>query len=297
MGKTTIALIGPGAIGATVAAWLAQSPDLALTLCVRTPLDRLEIEAPGGLIMAQPEMLTDPAEARPVDWVLVCTKAYDVAGAAAWLEGLVGPETRVAVLQNGVEHVARFAPYLPVERILPAVVDISGERSAPGRVLQRKHGNILVPAGADGEAFAALFGHTPIEVRTTADFTTALFRKLTVNSAGGVCGIVNKPNGISRDPAIAELMLALNEECVAVGRAEGAKLDDDLAASAVRGYQNAPPESINSLHADRMAGRPMEIDARHGVIVRLGEKHGIPTPMNRLAVTLLTAASRDNDGE
>ena len=293
MGKTTIALIGPGAIGATVAAWLAQSPDLALTLCVRTPLDRLEIEAPGGLIMAQPEMLTDPAEARPVDWVLVCTKAYDVAGAAAWLARLVGPETRVAVLQNGVEHVARFAPYLPVERIVPAVVDISAERSAPGRVLQRMNGNILVPAGADGEAFAALFGHTPIEARTTADFTTALFRKLTVNCAGGICGIVNKPNGVARDPAIAELMLALAEECVAVGRAEGAKLADDLAVSVVRGYQTTAPDSINSLHADRMAGRPMEIDARHGVIVRLGEKHGIATPMNELAVTLLTASARD----
>jgi 2-dehydropantoate 2-reductase len=286
----TIALIGPGAIGATVAAWLAQSPDLALTLCVRTPLDRLEIAAPGGTIVADPAVLTDPAAARPADWVLVCTKTYDVAGAAAWLEGLRGPDTRVAVLQNGVEHVARFRPYVPEVRIVPAVVDISAERTAPGRVLQRMNGNILVPAGADGAAFAGLFAHTPIAVRTTEDFTTALWRKLTVNCAGGVCGIVEKPNGISRDPAIAELMIALAEECVAVGRAEGARLGDDLAATVVRGYQDAPPESINSLHADRMAGRPMEIDARHGVIVRRGEAHGIPTPMNRLAVTLLTAS-------
>jgi 2-dehydropantoate 2-reductase len=287
---TTIALIGPGAIGATVAAWLAQSPDLALTLCARTPLERLEIETPAGIIEAEPKVLTDPAEAGPVDWVLVCTKTYDVAAAAAWLERLVGPETRVAVLQNGVEHVARFAPYLPVERIVPGVVDIAAERSAPGRVLQRTNGNILVPAGADGDAFVALFAHTPINVRATGDFTTALYRKLTVNSAGGVCAIVDKPNGISRHPAIAALMLALAEECVAVGRAEGARLADDLAAKVVRGYQDAPPESINSLHADRMAGRPMEIDARHGVIVRRGARHGIPTPMNRLAVTLLTAA-------
>jgi len=284
-----IALIGPGAIGATVAAWLAQSPELALTLCARTPLDRLEIETPGGPISAELVVLTDPADAAPADWVLVCTKAYDVAGAAAWLARLVGPDTRVAVLQNGVEHVARFAPYVPVERILPAVVDISAERSAPGRVLQRMNGTILVPAGADGEAFAALFDHSPIDARTTTDFTTALFRKLTVNCAGGVCGIVNKPNGIARDPAIADFMRALAEECVTVGRAEGARLADDLAASVVRGYQQTPPDSINSLHADRMAGRPMEIDARHSVIVRLGEKHGIPTPMNRLAVTLLNA--------
>jgi 2-dehydropantoate 2-reductase len=289
MAKTNVALIGPGAIGATIAAWLAQSPDLALTLCARTPVEGLEIDAPGGVVTARPEVLTDPADARPVDWALVCTKTYDAAGAASWLERLVGPQTLVAVLQNGVEHVARFAPYVPVARIVPAVVDISAERSAPGRVLQRMNGNILVPAGAEGEAFVALFGHTPIDARTTRDFTTALFRKLTVNCAGGVCGIVNKPNGVSRDPAIASFMLALAEECVAVGRAEGARLDDDLAASVVQGYQSTPPESVNSLHADRMAGRPMEIDARHAVIVRLGEKHGIPTPMNRLAVTLLTA--------
>ena len=153
MARTRIALIGPGAIGATVAAWLAQSPELALTLCARTPLDRLEIDAPDGRISAQPEVLTDPAAAKPVDWVLVCTKTYDVAGAATWLEHLLGPDTRVAVLQNGVEHVARFAPYVPVERIVPAVVDISAERSAPGRVLQRMNGNILLPAGPDGEAF------------------------------------------------------------------------------------------------------------------------------------------------
>jgi 2-dehydropantoate 2-reductase len=235
-------------------------------------------------------VLTDPAQGTSVDWVLVCTKTYDVAGAAAWLDRLVGPDTRVAVLQNGIEHVARFAPYVPAERILPAVVDISAERSAPGRVLQRMNGNILVPAGADGDAFVALFAHTPIAASTTGDFTTALWRKLTVNCAGGVCGIVDKPNGVSRDPAIAEIMLALAGECVAVGRAEGARLADDLAASAVRGYQSSAPESINSLHADRMAGRPMEIDARHGIIVRLGEKYGIPTPMNRLAVALLTAA-------
>jgi 2-dehydropantoate 2-reductase len=194
------------------------------------------------------------------------------------------------VLQNGVEHVARFAPYLPAGRIVPAVVDISAERSAPGRVLQRTNGTILVPAGADGEAFAALFAHTPIAARTTQDFTTALWRKLTVNCAGGVCGIVNKPNGVSRDPAIADFMLALAEECVAVGRAEGARLDDGLAAAVVRGYQTAPPESINSLHADRMAGRPMEYDARNGVIARLGARHGIAAPLNQLVADLLRAA-------
>ena len=79
-------------------------------------------------------------------------------------------------------------------------------------------------------------------------------------------------------------------ECIAVGRAEGAQLDDSLADLVIAGYQRSPPDSVNSLHADRIAGRPMETDARNGVIVRLGSKHGIPTPLNAVIVALLEAA-------
>ena len=72
-----------------------------------------------------------------------------------------------------------------------------------------------------------------------------------------------------------------------MGRAEGARLDDELAETVLQKYRSAPADSVNSLHADRLAGRPMEIDARNGVIMRLGQKHGIPTPANRMAVALL----------
>lgn len=58
---TTIAVIGPGAIGGTVAAWLAQDPALAITICARTPLDDLRVETPSGVITARPKVLTDPA--------------------------------------------------------------------------------------------------------------------------------------------------------------------------------------------------------------------------------------------
>ncbi|HYI48537.1 MAG TPA: 2-dehydropantoate 2-reductase [Allosphingosinicella sp.] len=288
--RTQIALIGPGAIGATIACWLAQSPDLEVTLCARTPLDRLVVETPDGRIEAGPLVLTDPARARPADWVLICTKTYDAAGAARWLEALAGPATRVAVLQNGVEHVARFAPYLAPERILPAMVDIPAERSAPGRVWQRREGVIRVPEGTDGADFAALFAHTPLKVSTAADFKSVLWRKLAVNCAGAVNGLVLKPHGISRDPDVAALMRGLVEECVAVGRAEGAELDEGTAERVVQGYQASPADAVNSLHADRLAGRRCEYDARNGVIVRLGARHGIATPLNALAVTLLRAA-------
>lgn len=287
---TSVAVIGPGAIGSTVAAWLAQSPDLAVTLCARSPIGDLVVETPGGTITASLDILTDPAMARPVDWVLICTKTYDAPGAARWIERLLGQRTLVAILQNGVEHITRFSPWVPVDRIVPAMIDIPAERDAPGRVRQRREGVIVVPAGPDGNAFVELFAHTALRVSTNVDFTSVLWRKLAVNCAGAVSALTMKPHVVMRDPEIAELMYGLLGECVAVGRAEGAVLDDQTAERVVEGYQASPPDSINSIHADRMAGRPMEWDARNGVIVRLGAKHGIPTPLNALVATILRAA-------
>jgi 2-dehydropantoate 2-reductase len=288
--RISIALIGPGAIGATVACWLAQSPELDMTICARTPFERLVVDTPDGTIEADPPVLTDPARAAPVDWALVATKTYDASAAARWLDHLVGPETRVAVLQNGVEHVERFTPWVPVERILPVMVDIPAERQAPGHIRQRREGVLVVPASTDGEAFVRLFAHTRLKVASHKDFTSVLWRKLCVNCAGAVNGIALQPHRIAHDPDIADFMRELVAECVAVGRAEGAVLDDETARRVVEGYQASPGDSVNSLLADRLAGGRSEYDARNGVIIRLGEKHGIPTPLNRLATALLRTA-------
>ena len=99
-----------------------------------------------------------------------------------------------------------------------------------------------------------------------------------------------KPTGVIGIDPIPELTRGIVRECVAVGRAEGAKLDDAIIDAVVEGARSAPPDSINSLLADRMAGRQMEIDARNGAVVRFGRKHGIPTPLNEMAVALLVAA-------
>jgi 2-dehydropantoate 2-reductase len=288
---TSIALIGPGAVGGAVAAWLAQNPALSVAVCARTPFDSLEIETPGGAISATPKVFIDPRQASPVDWVLIATKTYDTASAEGWLDALVGPETRLAVLRNGVEHLEPFLNRLPAARIVPAVVDIPAERSAPGRITQRRDGSIRVPDDAAGRDFVALFAHTPIAVSTTPDFKTEAWKKLALNCAGAVNALVLKPGGVAHDEPVAEVMRSLVRECVAVGRAEGADLADDLPDTVIANYRAAPADSINSLHADRMAGRPMELDARNGVIVRRGAHHGIATPANAMVVALINAAA------
>jgi 2-dehydropantoate 2-reductase len=286
---TSILLIGPGAIGATLATWLAQDDRNHVTVAVRTPIDSLEVTTPQGVIRASPRVITEPAQARHVDWILVTTKVYDSDAAATWFPGATGKHTRLAVIQNGVEHVARFEQHFDRERIVPVMIDLPAERTAPGRSVQRGPAKMIVPAGRNGADFIKLFAATNFDLSQTDDFATAAWRKLCLNSSGAVSAVVLKGAVISQHEGVAELLRNIVRECIAVGRAEGATLADTIPDEIVAGARRAPPDAENSMVADRRAGRPMEIDARNGVIVRLGKKHGIDAPMNALMVALLEA--------
>ena len=286
-----IALIGPGAIGGLVAGWLCQDKNNDVSICVRTPVRRLRLSTPYGNFKAQPEILTEKHQASPVDWVMVTTKAYDSGSAAAWFPGLLDDDTQVAIIQNGVDHVDRFSAWLPRERILPVMIDCPTERVEPEKIQQRGAASMVVPDSTMGTAFTKLFAQTKIDVITDPDFLSVVWRKLCINAAGAVNALTLEPARIAHNPHAASVMRTLVNETIAVGRAEGANLDDGLADEVIRIYQGQPADSINSLHADRLAGRPMEIGLRNGVIVRLGRKHGISTPFNKMAVDLLESVS------
>jgi 2-dehydropantoate 2-reductase len=272
-----------------VAALLQVAGRHEITLCTRRPLQGLTVQTPEGLVTVKAANLTDPALAEPVDWVFVATKAYDAKGAAPWLESLCRGNAPVAVFQNGVEHRERFAPYIEPGRIAPVIIECPVERQSDGVVLQRGVARIQVEAGKRGEEFARLLDGTSAQVELTADFVSAAWRKLCINAPGALSALTVKPAGVMRDEALGQVALEMIAECVAVGRAEGAKLDDGIGQRVLEGYRKGSPDSINSMLADRLAGRSMEIDARNGVIVRKGEKHGIATPLNRMTVALLNA--------
>src|SRR5690349_17322482 len=153
---TTILLIGPGAIGATLATWLAQDDRNDVSVAVRTPVDSLEVTTPQGILRARPRVLTDPGQTTPVDWILVATKAYDSEAASGWFAGATGRHTRLAVIQNGVEHVARFEKHFDRARIVPVMIDMPAERTAPGRAIQKGPAKMVVPAGKNGADFIGL---------------------------------------------------------------------------------------------------------------------------------------------
>ncbi|MFO0610880.1 MAG: 2-dehydropantoate 2-reductase [Polyangiales bacterium] len=285
-----LALVGPGAVGGAIAARLLRV-GRDVTVCARTPFAELRAEAPDGARAFAPRVVTDPSAVGPVDLILLATKAYDVDAASPWLDALVGANTRVAVLQNGVEHRARVARWVPAERVVPVVVDLPCDRVAPGFVRERGAGSLTVPDDAGGRAFAALFEGSGLSVRCAGDFVTAAWRKLCLNCVGAINALALRPAGVFRDDAVAELAAAMARECVAVGRAEGAALGEADVAGVVARCQRSAPDAVNSLLADRLAGRPMEVDARNGVIVRLGARHGIAAPLNAMAAAILGAAT------
>jgi 2-dehydropantoate 2-reductase len=130
----TIAVVGIGGIGAVAAGCLQEAGRHRVIACARKPLDRLVIERPEGVAEIQLHTLTNPAEAEDVDWVLLCTKAHQIRSTAPWLARLCNSSTRVAVLQNGIDHAARTSPFVGQATVVPTVVYFNSERLGAARV-------------------------------------------------------------------------------------------------------------------------------------------------------------------
>jgi 2-dehydropantoate 2-reductase len=292
--RLTIAVVGLGSVGGIAAACLAAAGRHDIVACVRQPLDRMMLERDDETTEVALRALTEPAAAQPVDWVLLCTKTPATASTAPWLARLCTPATKVAVLQNGIDQVARVKPLAGGATVLPVIVYYNGERLAADRVRLRQIGDddFVLADDAAGRAFAQLFDGTPLRVRLSEDFTTLLWRKLLMNAtANPISALTLQRQAVFRRSDVQALCFALLEESIAVGRADGAKLAPDEAQRIMTQLLGYSPELGTSMYFDRLAGRPLEIDALTGAIVAAGERHAIATPLNRALLTLLRAVS------
>jgi 2-dehydropantoate 2-reductase len=292
--RTTIAVIGLGSIGGVIAGLLAALGRYDIVACVRRPIEHLAVERADGTIDVAIRALTDPAQAQPVDWVLLCTKTQDTESSAPWLKQLCGQHTRIAVLQNGIGHAERLAPFVGQAIAIPTIVYYNSERIAPGRVRYRRAGeyDFAVSDDAGGQAFAALLDGTSMSVLCSGDFKTLAWRKLLLNAAANpISALTLQRNAVFRRDDVKTLCLALLEEAAAVGRADGAQLAADEPEQSMARLLAIPPDAGSSMYFDRLAGRPLEIEALTGAVVAVGEKRGVPTPFNRMLLALARAAS------
>jgi 2-dehydropantoate 2-reductase len=219
-GRRTVAVVGLGSIGGVAAGVLAAPGRHDILACTRRPMARLTLEQNHGPVELALPVLTDPAEAKPVDWVLLCTKAYQTAATAPWLAHLCTPATRVAVMQNGIDHVACLASLAHGATIVPVLV-YNGERLAPDRVRLRHAGkfDVVVADNETGHAFASLFEGTPLRIVFSDDFLTLAWRKLLINAvANPITALTLQRQAVLRRPDIGDLCKAIRSRGGRAGR-------------------------------------------------------------------------------
>ena len=290
-----IVVVGAGSIGGYVAFELARAGH-EVVLCVRSPFERLVVDdEKGQRHEASLPVLTDPAQVPAADWIILATKAHQTEVAAAWLRGACGPSTRgVIVMQNGVEHEARVRPHVGDVPVLPCIVRCGAEAIAPGHIVHHGFADFDVPAGPIADALAPVFASTALRLVAVDDFVTVAWQKLISNvTCSPLTALTRRRLEILRDDAIADLAEQLAVECLRVGQAAGAKIDESMARPMVEGMRTVNPRMGSSMLYDQLAGRPTEYEALTGAVVRFGRRFHIPTPMNDAIYALLSVASTE----
>lgn len=289
---SSIALIGPGAIGATVVAYLHAAGHPVL-VCGHTPRESIEVRPDDhDRIVLPGPVHTDPAEVDgPVDMVFIAVKDTQNEQAGEWLARLCNEQTAVCALQNGVEQVDRVGRFCPSSTVVPAAVWISSEIQPEGWVRVRSEPRLVLPDTDAAAMLAELLRGAGITVELDPDFTAAAWHKLLVNAVVAFMVLTGRRAGIFRRDDVAALGRRYVAECLAVARAEGAHLSDEVIDEIVGMLAQAPPDITTSMLTDREANRPLEWDIRNAVILRKAAAHGLATPISEIVVPLLAAAS------
>ncbi len=264
-----------------------------MLVCGHTPRESIELRPDGADPIVVPGPVhTDPGEVTgPVDVVVLAVKATQNDAAAGWLARLCDAHTIVAVLQNGVEQVDQVQPHCPSSPLVPGIVWYSAETQPEGWVRLRTEAALVLPSGPSAGTVAELLRGAGCRVACDPDFITAAWRKLLTNALAGFMALSGRRSGMFRRDDVAELSRRYVAECLAVARADGARLPDGIVDELAEMFRHVPEDMGTSILTDRENRRAMEWDIRNGVIIRKGRAHNLATPISDVVVPLLAAAS------
>lgn len=287
-----IAVIGVGGVGGPFGAALAKAGDDVTFVARGAHLAAmrtrgLSVLGPRGDIHLSSVQATDePKSVGPVDFVLFCVKLWDVERAGAAIRGLVGPDTAVIPLQNGIDASDRLIPILGKDAVMGGVAHISGTIAEPGVIRQTGTFMRLVLGELDGRAsprgaaFYSLCQRAGIDCVNSDKILSALWEKfvmLATNSA--VVALTRLPFGKLRDdPEVFALFEKGVGEVASVGRARGVDLPADLEAKVLKATRSFPAEMLPSMAVDLFRGNRLELPWLAGKVVALGRELGVPTP-------------------
>ena len=289
-----IAVMGTGGTGGYFGGLLARAGE-EVTFVARGA--HLETIRKNGLAIKSvlagdftiPATATDnPSDIGPVDCVLFCVKAYDNAGATDRIRPLIGPETVVLSVQNGIDNEEQIGNVVGPEHVVGCVSYVSSTIDSPGVIAQTAGPGKIVLGEMEGgtshrtEALQSMLQNSGITAEVHSDIQVALWQKfLAICGVNGVTALTRLPMGdILACEETRNLMRGTMEEVEAVARAKGAKLPEECVDQSMDFFSSLEPSLRGSMYYDLAAGRRLELDVLNGTVVRLGGAHGVPTPIN-----------------
>lgn len=302
-----IAVIGAGGVGGAFGAALAKA-GADVTFVARgahlAAMRRhgLRVEGDRGNTLIAPVQATDdPATIGPVDVVLFCVKLWDVESAGAQIKPIVGPQTAVIPLQNGIDAPDRLKPILGAGALMGGTVSVSATIAEPGLIRQTGTGMAMTFGELDGrpsprgERLLALARLAGFDVSLSDAVQTAIWTKFILLTAmSGITALTRLPVGkLYGDPDILALFESVMRETEAVGRAHGVRMPADVVESRMAAVRATPPGVMASMGHDLLRGNRLELPWLAGKVVALGRDYGIPTPVN---ATILAALKPYADG-
>jgi 2-dehydropantoate 2-reductase len=306
-----IAIFGAGAVGGYFGARLARAGEDVAFLARGAHLEAirrqgLHVYSPLGDFRIHPAQATDrPEEVGPVDVVLVGVKAWQVPEVAPQMTPLIGAETFIVPLENGVEAPDQLAAVWGRERVLGGLCRIISAVVEPGHI---RHGG-LEPYVAFGELdnspgerarrLQESFERAGVRAEIPPDIHVALWEKfLFIVPCAGLGAVTRAPVGVLRSvPQLRRMLEQAIAEAFAVGRALGVHLQDDVPTRTLALIESMPPEGTTSMQRDLVAGRSSELDYLVGAVVRLGEAAGVETPLHTFLYYALWPQERLARGE
>jgi len=296
-----IAIFGSGGVGGYFGGRLAAAGEDVTFLARGAHLtamqeDGLHIDSPNGALHLPKVQATDrPQAIGPVDVVLFTVKLYDVETAAATLAPLIGPDTVVITMQNGVDAVDMVSRHVGAEHVAGGAAYIVAVIDKPGHV-RHTTAQQLVFGERDKRrsdrlvAFEQAGIRAGFQAKASEDVEADLWTKFVrLATWSGMTTVTRSPMGIVRDnPATFEMMVAAIQEVINVGRARGVNLPADIMDSTLTMVKNFPASSKSSMLEDIERGRRLELPWLSGAVVRLGKESGVPTPTHQFITTVLT---------
>jgi 2-dehydropantoate 2-reductase len=230
----------------------------------------------------------NPADLGEADVVLFCVKSYDTVAGAESIKPVIKPDTAVISLQNGVDNEEAIDSVLGPGHVMGGVAYIESTISEPGVISQMSGYCRLAFGELNGERSeraARIHEHflaAGIDAVWSDDINQTLWLKfMFISAMAGLTTLTNQPIGpIVQCPESAAVLRAVIEEVGAVGRAAGVNIPDNAVDQTLGMAASAPGTMKSSMQRDMERGRAIEIEALNGAAVRIGARHGVPTPVN-----------------